>query len=423
MHRGYKFRLKPTATQAGLLRRAGGCCRFVWNWFLTQKDAVYRASEGRVYNGYHDHAAQLKPMKRQFPWLKTDCLSQALQQTLLDLDKAYTAFFEGRADHPTKHRLEDGDSFRLPQGFERNGQAVFLPKIGWVRCIITRPILGAVCNATVSRDGDQWFISFAAKVSVPADTKRERLLQQEAAEFEAERQAVSAGGVIGIDWGISQPLTLSDGTVIDLPRVTVAEQAHSAFLQQRVSSKKSRSANRSKAVAKLNRFLQRIRRRRQDALHKVTTDLAKNHRLIVIEDLQVENMTASAKGTVDAPGSKVAQKAGLNRSILDLSPGLFRRLLKDKCERFGTQLVVVPAHHTSQECSSCQCVSSLNRQTRAKFSCVACGHTENADSNAAKSILARGIAQISPEAGHASVIWHASGYGSGTAPGTTLIAA
>jgi putative transposase len=423
MHRGYKFRLKPTAAQAGLLRRAAGCCRFVWNWFLSQKDAGYRASEGRGYNGDHDHAAQLQPMKLQFPWLKTDALSQALQQTLLDLDKAYTAFFEGRTSHPTKHRVEAGDSFRLPQGFERNGQAVFLPKIGWVRGIITRPILGTVCYATVSRDGDQWFISFCADVSAPADTKRERELQAEAAELEAERLAVAAGGVIGIDWGIAQPLTLSDGTVIELPRVTAAEQARLAVLQQRVSSKKPGSANRRKAVAKRTRFLHRIRRRRLDALHKVTTELAKNHRRIVIEDLQVDNLTASARGTVEAPGSNVAQKAGLNRSILDLSPALFRRLLTDKGEQFGSRLVVVPAHHTSQECSCCHHVSSLNRQTQARFSCVACGHAENADVNAAKVILARGIALIAPEAGPAFVTSFVPGYGSGSTAGTALRAA
>jgi putative transposase len=121
MHRGYKFRLKPTADQTAQLRRVAGCCRFVWNLFLHQRDATYRASEGRVYNGYHDHAAQLAPLKLQYPWLRDDSLSQALQQTLMDLDKAYVAFFEGRAGHPKKWRREQGDSFRLPQGFERNG--------------------------------------------------------------------------------------------------------------------------------------------------------------------------------------------------------------------------------------------------------------------------------------------------------------
>ena len=413
MHRGYKFRLKPTADQAEQLRRAAGCCRFVWNWFLSQREAIYRAAEGRMHNGYHDHAAQLKPMKTQFPWLKEDSLSQSLQQTLRDLDAAYKGFFEGLKGHPRKKRKEDGDSFRLPLGLERNAQAVRLPKIGWIRCIITRPILGAVCNVTISRDGEHWYVSFCADGSALADTRRERKLQAESAEMEADRLALESGGVIGIDWGVTRPLTLSDGTVIDLPRVTAAEQAHLAELKRQIASKKPGSANRRKAVAKLTVFVRKIRHRRLDALHKVTTDLAQSHRLIVIEDLQVDNMTASARGTVEAPGSKVAQKAGLNRSILDLSPAMFRRLLTDKCERFGCRLVVVPAHHTSQECSCCGHTDRLNRTTQARFSCVACGHTENADVNAAKVILARGIALISPEAGHVSVIWSAPGNGSG----------
>jgi len=292
-----------------------------------------------------------------------------------------------------------------------------------VRCIITRPVLGRVCHATVSRDGDQWYISFCAEVSAVADTRRERRLQEVAAEFEAERLAVAAGGAIGIDWGVAQPLTLSNGTVIELPRVSVAEQAQLAVLQQRVSRKRLGSANRRKAVAQLNRFLRKVRCRRLDALHKVTTGLAKNHRLLVIEELQVQNLTASARGTVEAPGSKVAQKAGLNRAILELSPAMFRRLLTDKCERSGARLVVVSAHHTSQECSCCGQVDRRNRPTQARFACVACGHAEHADVNAAKVILARGIALISPEAGPAFVTSFASGYGSGPAAGTNRRAA
>jgi putative transposase len=176
-------------------------------------------------------------------------------------------------------------------------------------------------------------------------------------------------------------------------------------------------------VAKLQRFLQRIRRRRLDALHQVTTDLAKNHRLIAIDDLLVANMTASAKGTVEAPGSKVAQKAGLNRSTLDLSPGLFRQLLTDKCAPYGCQLLVVPAHPTSQRSSCGGLVDRLNRQTQAGFACVACGHSGNADVKAARNILARGIALISPEDGQYSAVGSAPGYGSGSAPETLPVAA
>ena len=104
-----------------------------------------------------------------------------------------------------------------------------------------------------------------------------------------------AAGGIGIDWGVAQPLALSDGTVIELPRVSVAEQAQLAVLQQRVSRKRLGSANRRKAVAQLNRFLRKVRCRRLDALQKVTTGLAKNHRLLVIEELQVQDLTDKYK--------------------------------------------------------------------------------------------------------------------------------
>jgi putative transposase len=423
MHRGYKFRLKPTPDQVVDLLRFCGSCRFVWNWFQDQRDAVYKASEGRVRNGYHDHAAQLKAMKQLFPWLKDNSLSQALQQSLMDLEAAYVKFFKGCASHPRKKRREDGDGFRLPIGLERNGQAIKLPKLGWIGCIFTRPMLGEVRSVTISRDGKHWYISLLVDEAATAASKRERKLQDEAREIEAERKAAAAGGAVGIDWGIAQPLTLSSGEVIELPRISAAEQAHLALLQQRVSAKKKDSENRRKAVARLTVFTRRLRNRRLDALHKVTTDLAKNHRLIVIEDLQVANMSTSARGTVEAPGSNVAQKAGLNRSILDLSPGMLRTILTYKCEKFGCQLVVVPPHYTSQECSECGCVNPLNRKTQARFACVACGHTENADVNAAKVILARGIAWISPEAGLASDAWSVPGNVPGSAPGTTLWAA
>jgi len=131
------------------------------------------------------------------PWLKEAAPSQALQQTLIDLDTAYAAFFDGRKGYPHKKCRDDGDSFRLPQGFERNGQAVKLPKVGWVRCVITRPILGAVCNITISRDGEHWYVSFCAEESVPADTRREREAQIIAMEDEAGRREAVAGGPSG----------------------------------------------------------------------------------------------------------------------------------------------------------------------------------------------------------------------------------
>ena len=129
---------------------------------------------------------------------------------------------------------------------------------------------------------------------------------------------------------------------------------------------------------------------RRDILHKTTTTLSKNHAMIVIEDLKVVNMTQSAKGTVENPGTHVAAKTGLNRSILDQGWGELRRQLTYKQAFRGGDVLAVPAHNTSRKCPSCHHISADNRKTQAIFKCVACGLTENADVVGAINVLARG---------------------------------
>jgi putative transposase len=116
--------------------------------------------------------------------------------------------------------------------------------------------------------------------------------------------------------------------------------------------------------------------------------------MIVIEDLKIANMTRSSKGTTEAPGKKIAQKTGLNRSILDQGWGEFRRQLNYKQEWRGGILLAVPPHHTSQQCPSCKHVSKENRKTQAEFVCVECGLSENADIVGAINILAKGHALL-----------------------------
>ena len=420
MLRGFKFQLTPKPGQEERLRRASGCCRFVWNWFLAQKEAVYRASEGRVHCGFKEHSAQLPHLKMHYPWLATDALSQALQQTLRDLDTAYSTFFQKKRGHPRFKNKDSRQSFRVPQGFKVNGQAVYLPKIGWIRCRFSRLIPGEIRSVSVSFDGRKWHASFLANTAAPAATRAGRLAQAEAKAKEARLSLASVGRLLGIDWGIDQPLTLSSGQVVQLPRVSTRQRDRLAILQRRISSKKPGSKHRRKAVLKLRRLAGKIGNRRIDALHQVTTRLAQSHSLIAVEDLQVAQMTASAKGTVEAPGSRVAQKAWLNRSILDLSPGLFRRILEYKCNRLGCRFVAVPPAYSSQECSYCHHVSGSSRVDRDWFACVACGHTENADLNAAKVILHRAVSLL--EGGWPSTVWCASegpafGYGPETCSG------
>jgi len=135
----------------------------------------------------------------------------------------------------------------------------------------------------------------------------------------------------------------------------------------------------------------RVVNARKDFLHKASTQIACAHARVIIEDLGVKGMSASARGTATEPGKRVRQKAGLNRSILDQGWAEFRRQLEYKLSWNGGMLVAVPAQYTSQTCPECGHVSKDNRQTQAVFACVACGHTGNADWVAAVNILSRGI--------------------------------
>ena len=199
------------------------------------------------------------------------------------------------------------------------------------------------------------------------------------------------GPAVGIDLGIAKPIVLSTGEVVMLPRTSEKERRKLATLQQRLARRDKGSQNRQKVKMAVARFHVKLTRRRKDAAHKATTTIAKSHGLIVVEDLKVRNMTASAAGSVEEPGRNVRAKAGLNRAMLDVAPSQIRQMLAYKTAWYGSRLVAVPAAYTSQRCSVCGHVHKDNRRTQSDFCCLACGHAENADVNAAKNILSLGL--------------------------------
>ena len=155
---------------------------------------------------------------------------------------------------------------------------------------------------------------------------------------------------------------------------------------------KKGSKNRQKQILKIQRLHKKIADSRLDYLHKARTWVAKNHGLVVLEDLKVANMSKSAKGTVEAPGRNVAAKSGLNKSILDQGWFEFKRQLGYKLAWLGGELRTVDPRHTSQRCSQCGHVERENSKSQAMFECQGCGYMDNADANAAANILAAGQA-------------------------------
>lgn len=216
-----------------------------------------------------------------------------------------------------------------------------------------------------------------------------------------EPDAPNGKPACGVDFGVAASAFVSTETTPRLmpPTLTANETKRLKALEQRKArqlayAKKHQAGKYSRrlrtTIAQIAKVTTRRANRRQDFTHKLTTDLAESHGLIGIEDLRVKNMTKSAKGTAEVPGKNVRAKAGLNRSILDNTPGERRRQLEYKTLMYGSVLVAVSPFHTSQTCAKCGQVDPESRKGCGRlFACTHCGHEDDADHNASVEIEAR----------------------------------
>jgi len=372
----YKFELRPNGEQSRKLRQFAGSCRFVYNRALALQQENHGA--GLKYIGYVAMANKLPEWRKdpQTCWLK-DAPAHPLQQTLRDLDRAYQNFFSKRSGFPRFKKKGRGESFRYPEPkqfkLDQANNRVFLPKLGWIRYRNSRNVPGTLRNITVSERAGKWFFSI-----------------QTARQIEAPQHRSTS--MVGIDLGIKVFAAQSDG-INHLPLNSFAKYRRQLSRAQRALSRKHKfSSNWKKQKARIARLHRRIANARADYLHKTSHAISKNHAVVCVEDLKVANMSRSAAGSQQKPGKNVRAKSGLNRSILDQGWGEFRRQLGYKLEWTGGQLVSVPAHYTSQQCSECGHIAQENRQDQAHFCCMSCGHAQNADTNAARNIEAAGHA-------------------------------
>ena len=206
--------------------------------------------------------------------------------------------------------------------------------------------------------------------------------------YEIEKEALPpTGKVVGIDLGVKDRLMFSNGKSIKGRRV---DEAKVVALQQRISKCRKHSNTQKKLYAQLRRHKAREVVRHRNECHQITTDIVRSYDLIVIEQLEIANMTRSARGTVEKPGKNVAAKSGLNRAISEQDWGILATQLAYKAQWYGRELVEVDPRHTSQTCSRCGKVDAAARQKK-KYHCGRCGLRTDADINAAHNILARGL--------------------------------
>ncbi|MFA6181418.1 RNA-guided endonuclease InsQ/TnpB family protein [Acidithiobacillus sp.] len=402
LRKAVRYRLETTPEQENLLARATGCVRFVWNRALAIQKSYLEHGCGLL--SYVDMAKCLTTWRNGEPFgFLSESPSQPQQWALKFLDRALKDAFDNASakKFPAFKKKGLHDSLRYPapeqikidlKPQDADGRRllpkIFLPRIGWVKFRKSCIIGGEVRNVTVSRSGGHWYAAIQTEKEIPDPV---------------HPSTTAVGG----DRGVANLLTLSDGTMF-LPVTAYRDlQKRLAWEQRSLAQKVKFSANWKKQKAKITRLHQRIAELRKTILHQVSTIISKNHAVVVLEDLKVRNMTASAKGTVEESGRNVRQKSGLNKSILDQGWGMLKQMLSYKLRWSGGMLLLVDPAYTSQICPVCGVVDAGNRKVQARFHCLHCGHEAHADVNAAQNILARGLATsygVASTAGLAGVV-------------------
>ena len=344
--------------------------RFMWN-LCVEQESHFRPGRGKMPR-LVERCQQLTEARADNPWL-ADGNVIVQQQAIRDHDQAMANFFAGTHRRPRWHKAGHDEGFRAVhvkpgdvRRLSRKTGEVRVPKVGWVRFRWSREVPDGVKSFRVTRDrAGRWHIAFAV---IPDPVN-----------------GPGTGEVVGIDRGVAVSAALSTGEMLRVPGLTGREQDRLRRLQRKLAKTQRGSCRRGKVKAAMAKLKARETDHRKDWCEKTSTGIARQFDVIRVEDLNIRNMTQSARGTAAKPGRNVRQKAGLNREIQRSGWGLLVRRLEDKAP--GRVERVNPAF-TSQRCSACGHVAAESRESQALFRCVACTFACNADVNAARNIAA-----------------------------------
>ncbi len=368
MEYSYKFRIYPNKAQENLIQRTFGCVRFVYNHYLAQRMDIYKEI-GKVPTRFTQDK-DLTELKRQeeTAWLR-EVDATALQSAIRDLDDAYQHFFRRvkngeRSGFPRfKSKRKHRQSYKskcVRSNIKVLDAAVQLPKLGKVKCRISKKVEGRILSATVSKNpSGKYFVSLCCT-------------DVEIAPIE------KTGDVIGVDLGIHDFIVKSDGTGEPNHKYLSKSEKKLARLQRQLSRKQKGSNNRGKARTRMARLHEHVANQRKDMMHKVTTELVRSYDVICIENLAPKNMVRNHK---------------LAKAISDVSWGEFRRQLEYKANRYGKTVSVVGRFYpSSQLCSCCSAQWNGTKDLKVRrWMCPECGTVLDRDTNAAINILNEGL--------------------------------
>lgn len=361
MQKGIKFRAYPNKVQKELINQTLGCCRLIYNKGLAMRNDAYNNGE-KI--GYKQTSAMLTELKKQdnFAFLKI-VDSIALQQSLRDLDRSFINFFKKLAKHPQfKSKRNNHQSYRtFNQGnnIRIEGKYLKLPKLGYVKIKQSMEV-EHINNVTVERTATgKYFVVLNV-------------------EFEPKRITTNVG-TIGIDVGIKEFYSDSNGKVVHNPKHLEKSMRKLVREQRRLSRKMKGSNNRNKQRIKVALVHEKITNQRNDFLQKQSTILVRENQTICIEDLYIKGMISNHK---------------LAKSIVSVSWSKFFNMLEYKAEWYGSKVIRVPTMYpSSQTCSCCGYKNPLVKNLAIrKWECPKCHAKHNRDTNASINILNKGLA-------------------------------
>lgn len=366
MEYSYRFRIYPNKREENLIQRTFGCCRFVFNHFLAQRMERYKET-GKAPTRFQQDK-ELTALKKELEWLK-EVDATSLQASLQALDTAYQNFFRrvkqgGKPGYPRfKSKRDHRKSYKskcVGTNIKVMDKAIQLPKLGLVKCRVSKEVKGRILSATVSQNpSGKYFVALCCT------------------DVEIE-PVPSTGAAVGLDMGIKSFAVTSDGVEYPNHKHLAKSQKKLAKLQRQLSRKPKGSNSRERARVQVARLHEHIANQRADMLHKLSTSLVRDYDLIAIEDLTPSNMVKNHR---------------LARYISDVSWGEFRRQLEYKTKRQHKVLVIVDRFYpSSQICSACgaQWPGTKDLSVR-EWVCPVCGTVHDRDRNAAKNILNEGL--------------------------------
>lgn len=362
--KGYKFRLYPNKTQATLLNKTLGCCRFIFNHFLSVRRDSWDKDMKSI--SYTETSALMTKLKsdENYLWLR-EVDSVALQQSLRDLDASYQNFFKRDRGYPKfKSRRNPQQSYRMQNGGKTirvESKRIKLPKVGFVRFEQSREFNGRILNATVTRTATgKYFVSLCVEEDMSDDLRQ------------------NGGSQIGLDVGLKDFCTDNHGNTFANPKPLRRLNKKLTKAQRKLSRRKLGSHNRNKQRIILARVHEKIANLRKDFLHKLTTKLCRENQTIAVESLNVQGMMKNHK---------------LAQAIADVSWGEFFRQLQYKAILHGCEVIKVSTFYpSSQMCCTCGYKNSLTKDLNVRcWTCPVCGSAHDRDRNAAINILQKAL--------------------------------